>query len=88
MIKIIKDIVPFGRIGFEIKEGAEIHFDISIQTVFTVSYKDGDGILTVPFFFKEHGILLNDFLDEICRLNTGHNSYFEYNDYSNQINFK
>jgi hypothetical protein len=72
--------VPFGF--FQIKKGSEIFIANDItnteREVLSVHYKDDNNTLSLPIYCKNYGISLIGFLDEICRLNTFHNSYLEY----------
>lgn len=84
MIKIIKDINPF---GFKIYKDAEVYPPKDITNtgsgVLIVSYKDDSGGVSLPIICGSYKKTTIQFLDEICKLNTGHNSYIEYNDCRN-----
>ena len=85
MIKIIKDINPY---GFKIYNGAEVYPPKDITNTGTgiliASYKDDKNqSVSVPIICDSFKKTVIEFLNEICKLNSGHNSYHEYNDFFN-----
>lgn len=85
MIKIIKDIIPY---GFKIYNGAQVHPPLDITNTGTgiliVNYKDDNNkSVAIPIICDSFKKTTIDFLDEICKLNSGHSSYYQYNDFIN-----
>ena len=84
MIKIIQNINPF---GFKIYKDSEVYPPKDITNtgsgILIVSYMDNNCSASFPIICGNYKKTTIQFLDEICKLNTGHNSYYEYNDYVN-----
>jgi AMMECR1 domain-containing protein len=88
MIKIIQEINPY---GFSIGKGAEVHLPKDITNtgvqILTIIYKDGDTGVSLPLICSNYKKTTMEFLDEICKLNTNHNSYYDYMSFMNQKEF-
>jgi hypothetical protein len=85
MIKITKDINPY---GVKIYNGAEVYPPKDITNtgvgILIVHYKDDKNQnLSIPIICDSFNKTVIQFLNEICKLNSGHNSYYEYNDFIN-----
>jgi hypothetical protein len=99
MIKIIQEINPYGFSigkGAEVHLPKDIT-NIGVQ-VLTIIYKDsylfkdGDTVVSLPLdtsvslplICSNYKKTTMEFLDEICKLNTNHNSYYDYMSFMNQ----
>ena len=83
MIEIVEDIEPF---GFKIYKGSIVHLPPDFSTVtgsesklLTIEAKDDNGNhLLIPVNFEKYNCTITQFLDELCFLHTGHDSYEDY----------
>jgi hypothetical protein len=90
MIKIKKDINVF---GFKMFKGGKLYPPRDITNTgsgqFLISYTYKDGCSgAFPILAEKYNKTTIEFLDETCKLNTGHSTYLEYNDFINDKKFR
>jgi hypothetical protein len=84
-IEIEKDIVVF---GWSIPKGSQIICPSDLtntgSNVLIIHYENKNGeTCDCPINCKEHYLTAIDFLDKIVKLNSNHNSFYEYVDSEN-----